>query len=154
MGQIVRFVAMNRTRKREALAAEPEALDREVGEEGPAKPRWSGARWAVARAKLPPDQQHFDDRVTAGLTALTDVARACLLLRTVDGLEYTEIAEAPFADLRGMALLKALASQPVDLPPVSPPLRGILRRLVQLDVARRTPSAGALLEELDGLPSS
>jgi DNA-binding response OmpR family regulator len=61
-------------------------------------------------------------------------------------------ATEAFADLSGLRLLNALATRPVDLPPaVSPQLRGVLRRLLALDAARRTPSAGALLDELDRL---
>lgn len=60
-----------------------------------------------------------------------------------------------FADLQGLALLNALASRPVDLPAtVSTTMRGLLRWLVQLDVTRRTPSASALLEQLDRLPAT
>lgn len=43
--------------------------------------------------RLPPDQQHFDDRLMAALSEVSETARACLLLRTVDGLEYSEISE-------------------------------------------------------------
>lgn len=87
MAQIVRFVSLNRARKREATAAENDELDRAAPVVAPAPALRLGAR-----GQLPSDQQAFDDQVAAGLAGLSDVARACLLLRAVDGLEYSEIA--------------------------------------------------------------
>ena len=37
-------------------------------------------------------QPHFDDDLTAALTALSPMARACTLLRIVEGLDYRDIA--------------------------------------------------------------
>jgi RNA polymerase sigma factor (sigma-70 family) len=45
-----------------------------------------------ARGELPPDQEHFDDRVMRALRSVNEVARACLLLRTLEGLSYSEIS--------------------------------------------------------------
>jgi RNA polymerase sigma-70 factor (ECF subfamily) len=36
--------------------------------------------------------EHFDDRLLAALQSIGEVARACLLLRTIEGLDYKEIA--------------------------------------------------------------
>jgi RNA polymerase sigma-70 factor (ECF subfamily) len=36
----------------------------------------------------------FDDRVMKALNSVSDIARACLLLRTIQGLSYDEIAKA------------------------------------------------------------
>lgn len=41
---------------------------------------------------LPDTQPHFDDHVIAALNELSDIARVCLLLRTVIELSYAEIA--------------------------------------------------------------
>ncbi len=43
--------------------------------------------------ELQADQTDFDDRLTAALAELSDDARCCLLLRTIHGLSYDEIAE-------------------------------------------------------------
>ena len=40
------------------------------------------------------DQKSFDDQVLAALHTLEDTARACLLLRTVEGMPYREISVA------------------------------------------------------------
>lgn len=89
MGQIVRFVALNRARRREAAPVEPEALDRAAGGTAPPAPLALGPK-----GQLDPDQLHFDDRLSKGLATLSETARACLLLRTVEGLDYEEISAA------------------------------------------------------------
>lgn len=89
MGQIVRFVALNRARRREAAPVEPEALDRAAGGTAPPAPLALGPK-----GQLDPDQLHFDDRLSKGLATLSETARACLLLRTVEGLDYDEISAA------------------------------------------------------------
>ncbi len=89
MGQIVRFVALNRARRREAAPVEPETLDRTEGKAAPPAPLTLGPR-----GQLDADQLHFDDRLAQGLKTLSETARACLLLRTVEGLDYEEISAA------------------------------------------------------------
>src|SRR5213079_264175 len=42
--------------------------------------------------ELPADQAFFDDHVTKALNSVSDVARACLLLRTIEQMEYSEIS--------------------------------------------------------------
>jgi RNA polymerase sigma-70 factor (ECF subfamily) len=42
---------------------------------------------------LPQDQKLFDDRLMSALKSIEDIARACLLLRTIEGLDYTEISQ-------------------------------------------------------------
>ena len=37
------------------------------------------------------NRELFDDRVLAALDSVSDVARTCLLLRTVEGMKYSEI---------------------------------------------------------------
>jgi len=87
-GQMVRFVALNQARKsrhRRAAELDPEAVrSAEVMETVKLTPR----------GDLPKDAEGFDDRVLHALQSLGETARCCLLLRTVQGLEYSEIATA------------------------------------------------------------
>ncbi len=92
MGQMVRHVALNTARKERRRKAGN--LDQDV----------SDARSPLARTdrpdhlplggrgELPADQLHFDDQVMEALHGVSDVARSCLLLKTVEGLDYAEIS--------------------------------------------------------------
>ncbi|MCH9685928.1 MAG: RNA polymerase sigma factor [Deltaproteobacteria bacterium] len=88
LAQIVRYVALNHrrrlARRRELAAARPRL--ELVGDD----PVPTGVS---ARGQLLASQRVFDDAVVAALDDLGDTARACLLLKTVMDLEYTEIAE-------------------------------------------------------------
>jgi RNA polymerase sigma-70 factor (ECF subfamily) len=92
-GQIVRNLALNRARKeykRRSSLVDPTVLEESL----PARyadERCSDVR-VDRRGELPIDQPFFDDRVMQALSGLSDVARACLLLRTIEGLEYSRIA--------------------------------------------------------------
>jgi RNA polymerase sigma-70 factor (ECF subfamily) len=91
MGQIIRFVALNQSRKerrRRTAATDPATLD----ETAPAAAAGLASGSLIGRSILPPDQPYFDDRVMVALREVNEVARACLLLRTVDELSYAEIA--------------------------------------------------------------
>jgi RNA polymerase sigma-70 factor (ECF subfamily) len=101
MARVVRFVALNharRQRRRATTPVDPLELDldprlcdapraSENGRAGAARPSPIGAR-----GELPADQADFDDRLLAALTKLRPTARACLLLRVVEELDYKEIA--------------------------------------------------------------
>lgn len=93
MGQIVRFTALNRSRKehrRHAASLESE------GQEPPAPTTGideSTAPPIDEQGRLNPGQALFDDRLVAALNQLSEEARACLLLRTVGGLDYQAIAQ-------------------------------------------------------------
>ncbi|MCC7290659.1 MAG: RNA polymerase sigma factor [Phycisphaerales bacterium] len=91
MSQIVRFVAMNhgRRRRRDGAGSSSEALDQAAAPDAAAVP---AAEVITRRGSLMPDQSAFDDEVTRALAELGETARACLLLRTVEGLEYAEIS--------------------------------------------------------------
>lgn len=94
MSQIVRFVALNvyrKQRKRQGvdLAAAPRA-DRATHAGDPLE---STPLELGPGGKLPADQAHFDDRVMGALAEVDEVACACLLLRTIEELEYSEISE-------------------------------------------------------------
>ncbi len=73
MGQIVRFTALNHRRKieRHATTATPPDV----------------------AAPLRTDEARFDATTTAALGELSEIARMCLLLKTVLELDYAEIAE-------------------------------------------------------------
>ncbi len=90
MGRIVRHVAMNHRRKRQR--------SRETGLDG--APIHAPAGHGAEREGVTPAGQlaagHeavFDDSVLAALTAVPETARACILLKTVKGLTYDEIAD-------------------------------------------------------------
>ena len=95
MAQMVRFVALNHLRKQTRTQAAP--LDENVphahtphghrGSHGPA----DGPLHLGTHGELPPGQQSFDDELTGALAALGETARACLLLRTLEELDYEEI---------------------------------------------------------------
>lgn len=81
MSTIVRFVALNHGRKssrRRGASVDPVVIDRVEGSVGPA----GGVS----------EREMFDDKVRAALEALPEVARQCLLMRTLFGAPYSEIA--------------------------------------------------------------
>lgn len=92
MGQIVRNVATNTARKEYRRRATP------IGEDGVAdvadRDRRGGDASPVDRSSghLAGHQDQFDDAVVSALNELSDVARACLLLKTVEGYDYAEIS--------------------------------------------------------------
>ena len=98
MGAIVRNVARNQARKdrRQAMTPlSPELLAARACGPGAGGGDAPGARPPVgARGELLADCGAFDDAVLAALQTLRPVARAALLLRTVQGLDYEEIARA------------------------------------------------------------
>lgn len=85
MAQIVRFVAMNESRRRRRKTTQ--ALDDVFGDD--VEP---------AVGDVPVDQRgnagrlSLTEPLSRALAELGDVARACLLLRTLEGLEYSEIS--------------------------------------------------------------
>ena len=91
MARFVRNIAANQTRarrRRRTRTLEPEVLEtvsRDPESPAPLKLQRDG--------QLPADQGVFDDRLVEALRTLGPDARACLLLRTVEGLSYREIAQ-------------------------------------------------------------
>lgn len=93
MGQMVRYVALNlgrRERRRRGAA-----IDQHDLEQFSAAPESVDSADAIRRSEdgtLHADQRHFDDEIMRALEEVGDIARACLLLRTIEGLDYAEIS--------------------------------------------------------------
>ena len=97
MGQIVRYVSLNHSRKRAHVthpdvdlvesradvASDPEPVEGPLVEDV----------GLAARGELPEDQDQLDDAVVSALRSVSPTARACLLLRTLHHLTYREIGE-------------------------------------------------------------
>ena len=99
MGRFVRNVALNQMRKRgrrRTHAFAPEAMmelsGEGIGRNGRAPGGESGGLPVDLRGELRPGQEDFDDLVLEGLRELNPIPRAALLLRTVLGLSYREVA--------------------------------------------------------------
>ncbi len=89
MGQIVRNIALNQARKRRnrrEAGVDPGDLQR------PAAPEQPPTLAASQAGRVPEHQGWFDDVLLRALEALAEIPRACLLLRTIEGLSYAEIA--------------------------------------------------------------
>ena len=95
MGQTVRYTALNlarRSRRHLNAATDPALLDADAA----ASPRSSAPAARplrlTAQVGMPRDQPAFDDRIIRALDSISETARACLLLRTIEGMEYRDIA--------------------------------------------------------------
>jgi len=91
MVQIVRNVALNHGRKvqrRHANEQVSPVVDNALDATSTADVSPVDERGGVM-----PHQEAFDDRVLGALRTLGETARACLLLKTVEGLAYAEIAD-------------------------------------------------------------
>ena len=89
LASIVRNCALNsrrKVRRRRTFAADPrEFRDLPQQASAPVAPAGESSLGRV-------DAEAFDDQVLAALDELSDEARCCLLLRTVEDLPYSEIA--------------------------------------------------------------
>lgn len=105
MCQMVRFVALNHARKTARRGGsggmDPDLVDPTHGVgsiAGHASPSRFSDHPADASLRLTPSmdlphaQRVFDDQLVEALAEVNDVARACLLLRTIESLEYRDIA--------------------------------------------------------------
>lgn len=96
MGQMVRFIALNmrrRNRRHPTLALEDaEGNDRSDALAQTPEFRIGPALRAAHMSKMPVDQSALDDRVVAALNDVSEIARACLFLRTLESMEYSQIA--------------------------------------------------------------
>jgi len=93
MAQMVRYVALNYARKRQKHRAS--ALGPELEETGsmPSSQSKESALRLGRHGELPADQAFFDDNVVRALNSVSDIARACLLLRTIEQMEYADISK-------------------------------------------------------------
>lgn len=96
MGQTVRYAALNlarRNRRHLSAATDPVLLDARAGRAGTAAtPSPARPVRLTSEAAIPAGQAAFDDRLVRALESLNETARTCLLLRTLEGMEYREIA--------------------------------------------------------------
>ncbi len=91
MGEIVRNVALNRRRQsRRELKRFGQRTDSQSVEVSRATPQ---AHPVSADGRLLSTQEALDDRMCEALTRIDPVSRACLLLRTIDGLNYDQISD-------------------------------------------------------------
>lgn len=93
MSQLVRYVAFNVQRKERLRRAGPldtNEMDRRTPSDGTTVD-WVSLALGKG-AQIPADQPDFDDSIVAALNKVSDVARSCLLLRTLGDLAYSEIA--------------------------------------------------------------
>jgi len=96
MAKIVRFLALNQLRrgKRQPSSVDPVAIDDSVASRSENMARAAAQSPIDALGNLDDQRSPFDDRVLHALNSVSDIARACLLLRTVEGLNYDEISRA------------------------------------------------------------
>lgn len=93
IGRVVRLTAMNHARKhrnRQTASLDPNLIEESAARFAPISngdPRGPGPAGTTI-----PDSPLFDRQVEAALLGVSDMARACLLLRTVEGMKYTDIA--------------------------------------------------------------
>jgi len=96
MGQMVRFIALNmrrRNRRHPTLALEDaDGNDRSDALAQTPEFRTGPVLRAAHVARMPADQSALDDRVIAALNDVSEIARACLFLRTLESMEYSQIA--------------------------------------------------------------
>jgi RNA polymerase sigma-70 factor (ECF subfamily) len=89
MAQMVRYVALNQVRRQ--VRGRAQSLDDPDGGAFAPVGTHEPELHLGSRGELPVGQHSFDDRLMRALEGLTEVARGCLLLRTLEGMEYEEI---------------------------------------------------------------
>jgi RNA polymerase sigma-70 factor (ECF subfamily) len=92
LARFVRWHALNYVRKqagRNTHPADPRQLDLSVAE----PPAETLDLKQDTAGGLPEYQLHFDDEVTRALRSVSEIGRACMLLRTVHQLSYREISQ-------------------------------------------------------------
>ncbi len=93
MAQIVRYTALNtarrRARRRAVVSIHDDLLEQPAGSEH----RGNGSSLASGKGDLRAYEEDFDDHLLGALRLLDQTPRACLLLRTVEGLSYREISD-------------------------------------------------------------
>lgn len=90
MGQVVRFTALNA--RKSAGNRKMQAVDGHVLEQTVSESPGTASDPVSLAGVLAEDQDAFDDSVTEAVESLEPERRACLLLRVVHNLSYTDIA--------------------------------------------------------------
>jgi RNA polymerase sigma-70 factor (ECF subfamily) len=95
VGQIVRNVARNRARKerrRRTASIDPAVIDQIPSRQDTAGEPWDAGRHHGLDA-TGGDERELGGQIMQMLSGVSDVARACLLLRTLESMEYARIAQ-------------------------------------------------------------
>lgn len=90
MAQIVRNVSLNGRRSTARASRRLDrtaAIERVAAEDKPGPPGWAGAALRPG-----PAQADLDQEINRALMALSETARTCLLLRSIESLTYDEIS--------------------------------------------------------------
>jgi RNA polymerase sigma-70 factor (ECF subfamily) len=90
MAQMVRYVALNHVRRQvrgRAQSIDDAASAGAIAHPGHVEPHLR----LGSRGEVPAGQHSFDDRLMHALDGLSEDARGCLLLRTLEGMEYEQI---------------------------------------------------------------
>ncbi len=93
MAQIVRYTALNTARRRARRRAVASIHDDLLQQPAGSEHRGNGSALASGKGNLRAYEEAFDDRLLGALKSLDQTPRACLLLRTVEGLSYREISD-------------------------------------------------------------
>jgi len=94
ISQIVRLTALNHSKKtarRRVVLTDPSVIDRRESDTGPTSS--NGIHTITSDGRLVEHQSDFDDQVLSALAGVSDIARACLLLRIVGQLSYRDISK-------------------------------------------------------------
>jgi RNA polymerase sigma-70 factor (ECF subfamily) len=93
MAKIVRYIALNHARRdrRQPSAVDPAAIDEALA--GRFSDDDRAAHVMDDQGRLDEEHAPFDDRMMRALGSIGATARACLLLRTIEELNYDEIAK-------------------------------------------------------------
>lgn len=96
MAKIVRYIALNQSRrtKRQPTNLDPGAMDDSLASRANSGELANRPPLVGPHGELDLSRTPFDDRVMKALNSVSEVARACLLLRTIQNLSYDEIAKA------------------------------------------------------------
>lgn len=95
MAQTVRYVALNESRREQRRTAV--SLDQTEGDGfknagHPRSPLHESSLAIESNMRERADMNDLDESLKTALAEVNPIARACLLLRTVDGLEYSQIS--------------------------------------------------------------
>ncbi len=93
MSTMVRYVALNHARKEQKRRAAPLAEEQHAAATEPIASSEAPKLRLTDRGGVHVNRDFFDERIVTALDEVGDTARACILLRSVEGLAYREIAD-------------------------------------------------------------